>query len=375
MDNKLDSFDVFPWNDNFSIGIEDIDRQHRNLVDLLNELTVTLIQDNEAELTKVFEELAAYADYHFKAEEAIWQEYFTVDDKWYREHYETHASFLPQAIRIKEEMADQPLSASIEKIVRFLINWLASHIIDSDRLMASVVQHIKMGQSLSDAKYNAKKEMSGATGALIDAILKMYDGLSSRTLDLLRERLERIKTEKELKDAYRKLEEIAVTDQLTGIFNRHHFDTVFTREFRRAMREKQVLTFLIFDIDHFKKLNDRYGHIGGDVALKKTGELLKQLYRRPSDFSFRLGGEEFGILIAAQSEIDAKQFAELLRTEVEAMQIPNVDSEVSGYMTISMGLISKIPEGDENPDLFMKIADDRLYIAKKTGRNRVVVDG
>jgi diguanylate cyclase (GGDEF)-like protein/hemerythrin-like metal-binding protein len=375
LSSKLDSFEVFPWNDNFSIGIKEIDLQHRHLVDLLNELTVTLIQDDETELTKVFEELAAYADYHFKAEEALWQEYFPVDDKWYKEHYETHASFLPQVVLIKEELAEHSLSEIIEKIVRFLINWLASHIIDSDRLMASVVRYIQMGKSLSEAKHTAQKEMSGATGALIEAILKMYDGLSSRTLDLLRERLERIKTEKELKEAYRKLKEIAVTDQLTGLFNRHHFDTVFTREFRRAMREKQVLTFLMFDIDHFKKLNDRYGHIGGDVALKKTGELLRRLYRRPSDFVFRLGGEEFGILIAAQSKEDAKQFAELLRTEVEAMQILNVDSDVADHMTISVGLISKIPEENENPDLFMRVADDRLYIAKKQGRNRIVVEG
>ncbi|MBF0383674.1 MAG: bacteriohemerythrin [Magnetococcales bacterium] len=374
MDSNIESFEVFPWNDNFSIGIEQIDNQHKNLVDLINELTATLIQNDEMELTRVFDELATYAEYHFADEEKIWEKFFD-DDKWLQSHSKSHKSFLPQIIKMKEELIDLPLSVIIEKIIKFLIRWLAFHIIDNDKRMATVISYMEGGKSLKNAKKQAKEDMSGATGLLIETMLTMYDGLSSRTLDLLRERLERIKAEKKLQEAYSKLEELATTDQLTGLFNRRHFDQIFEQEFRRAMRNKNAITFMMFDVDHFKKLNDRYGHIGGDVALKKIGTLLKQLCRRPGDFAFRLGGEEFGIITLEQSYDDAKEFAENLRTNIEDLGVPNVDSAVVDHMTVSIGLITKKPEQNDNPDLFMRTADDRLYMAKEQGRNQVVSSG
>ncbi|MBF0588859.1 MAG: bacteriohemerythrin [Magnetococcales bacterium] len=368
----MDSFEVFPWNDNFAIGIDEIDHQHMRLVDLLNELTATLIQDNDAELTRIFDELASYTHYHFSTEEMLWKEYFQEDDAWLQNHQDVHASFLPKVVQLKEESGDAPLADVIENIVRFLIRWLAFHIIDNDKRMATVLKYVQAGETLSDAKLKTEKEMTGATGLLIETILKMYDGLSSRTLDLLRERLDRIRAEEKLKEAYRQLEKLSITDQLTGLYNRRHFDNTFSQEFRRAAREKKAVTFLMFDVDHFKKLNDRYGHIGGDVALTKIGTLLINLCRRPGDFAFRLGGEEFGILTTEQSPQAAYAFAETIRTSIEALDIPNVDSDVADHMTISVGLITRIPEQDDNPDTFVSRADAYLYQAKEQGRNRVM---
>lgn len=372
MNEHLDRFEVFPWNENFSTGIPDIDEQHKKLVDLLNTLTDTLVRGDNVELERVFDELAAYAAYHFESEEQIWQPCFSDDDAWMIRHHETHASFLPAVVELRERHADKPLRDTIEHIVKFLIRWLAHHIIDSDKRMAIVVRNVAAGMPLKEAKVRSAEEMSGSAKLLIDTVLVMYDGLSSRTLDLMRERVERQKAEQKLREANRELEKHAVTDQLTDLYNRRHFDEVFGQELRRAQRDKRELAFLMFDIDHFKKLNDTYGHLKGDEALKLVGATLKDLCRRPGDFAFRLGGEEFGVLVADQSTENVDTFAERIRQAIADLSIPNAGSDVADHMTVSTGLVAMRPTQDDTVDTFMKAADDRLYQAKAQGRNRVV---
>lgn len=372
MNEHLDRFEVFPWNDNFETGIPVIDEQHRTLVDLLNTLTGTLVSGDNVELERVFDELAAYAAYHFESEETVWAPCFGDDDAWLAEHHETHASFLPAVVKLKEQYADKPLRETLEHIVKFLIRWLAHHIIDSDKRMAIVVKHVVAGLPLDEAKAKSAEDMSGSARLLIDTVLVMYDGLSSRTLDLMRERVERQKVEEQLREANRELEKRAVTDQLTGLFNRRHFDAVFEQELRRARRDKRELAFLMFDIDHFKKLNDTYGHLKGDQALKLVGTTLADMCRRPGDFAFRLGGEEFGVLVADQSTEGVDLFAERIRLAMADLAIPNEGSDVAPHMTVSLGLVSSRPGQDDSMDTFIKAADDRLYQAKSQGRNRVV---
>ncbi|MEG3639524.1 GGDEF domain-containing protein [Magnetococcus sp. PR-3] len=371
MNKHLDNFDVFPWNENFETGIQQVDDQHKTLVLMLNQLTDALVHDNPVELSRIFDELAVYAKYHFDSEEAIWASKFG-DDRWLALHCETHESFLPKVLELKAEQGDKPLRVILEHVVKFLIRWLAFHIIDSDKRMAHVIHYMDAGCDFETAKLRADEEMSGSARVLIDTVLNMYDGLSSRTLELMRERVERKKAEAQLREANRLLEEQAVTDQLTGLFNRRHFDEVFEQELRRAKREQRVLSYIMLDIDHFKKLNDHYGHLQGDIALKKVGEILIEICRRPGDYAFRLGGEEFSVLVADQGEQCGVEFAERIRAAIESSGIPNIQSPVSDKMTTSIGLLSKIPEADCSMDRYLKIADTRLYAAKQQGRNCVV---
>lgn len=371
MNEHLDNFDVFPWNENLETGIAIIDEQHQKLVQLLNQLTGTLVSGDAVELNRVFDELAAYAAYHFKTEENVWAPYFD-GDAWLAGHKDSHTSFLPTVIELKAQQGDKPLREAIEHIVKFLIRWLAFHIIDNDKRMAIVVRHVESGLSLDEAKAASNEQMSGSARVLIDTVLLMYDRLSSRTLDLMRERVERRKAEEKLREAYGELERRAVTDQLTGLYNRHHFEDVFDQELRRAHRDSRALAFIMFDIDHFKKLNDDYGHLHGDAALKQVGAKLKELCRRPGDFAFRLGGEEFGVLAAGQSSEGAVAFAERIRAAMEGLGIPNAGSEVAPHLTVSLGVVDKCPGGSDTIDSFIKTADERLYQAKAQGRNRVV---
>lgn len=190
-------FDIFPWDKNFETGIGLIDEQHKKLVHILNQLAAHLAnRSHEVILERIFEELAEYADYHFKTEEEIWSKYLQ-DDECYVAHEQIHKSFISQVIELKQLDADKPLDLVIQDIVSFLSKWLAYHILDSDKRLAKVVLAIESGNSLEQAKVIANEQMSGSMQILINTVLKMYDSLSTRTLDLMREKALR----KEAEDA------------------------------------------------------------------------------------------------------------------------------------------------------------------------------
>lgn len=371
--NKLDNFEVFPWNKNFETGIEVIDEQHKKLVDLLNELANSLVREDMSQVNDAFAQLADYAHYHFEQEEAIWSNYLG-DDSWFISHQLSHSSFLPRVLELKGIEGGSPSQDVVEAVVKFLIRWLAFHIIDDDKRLALVVTTMDGGSTLEDAKVVADRKMNGSFRVLIETVLKMYDGLSTRTLDLMRERRARIIAEQELREVNRRLEELSVTDQLTGLYNRRHFERVLDREMKRARRENKAVTLYMLDIDYFKSLNDHYGHSGGDVALKTVGQKLFEICRRPSDYAFRIGGEEFAVISREHEEDDDLIFAELIRRAVEDLAIPNVKSEVNGCLTVSVGGFAKIPTKLDTVDTYMKEADARLYRAKDAGRNIVVTN-
>jgi diguanylate cyclase (GGDEF)-like protein/hemerythrin-like metal-binding protein len=369
---NIDHFEVFPWNDNFNTGNAIIDEQHRQLVHLLNKLATTLVDDEFSIVNKAFDELADYANMHFDQEEGIWLQYFS-DDSWFSSHQLSHASFLPRVIELKEQEAGKPLSDVVEQIIKFLIRWLAFHIIDNDKRMAIVVEAMESGASIEEAKILADKKMSGSMRVLIETVLTMYDGLSSRTLELLRERSARSKAEEQLKEANKKLEELSITDQLTGLHNRRYLDSVFENESRRAQRNKSLLTYYLIDIDYFKSFNDNFGHLAGDSALKQVADRLKEICRRPTDFAFRIGGEEFGILSINRAMDEAAMFGEIIRKSIEDLKFLHEYSEVSQYVTVSVGGVCKIPSPEGRLDEYVEIADKRLYRAKSSGRNRVAM--
>lgn len=374
MKDQLEIIDVFPWNRNFETGIAIIDEQHQQLVKLLNDLARTHAHNDPDEIGGAFDRLAAYAAMHFQTEEKVWTQNLG-DDPWCADHLDNHAAFLPQVVKMQEDGSDKPLGQMIDEVINFLIRWIAFHIIEDDRRLAITVRHVKNGVALEDAKNMARSEMHGAHQILTDTIMSMYETLSSRTLDLLRERVQRQEAQERLKQANTRLEEIAITDQLTGLYNRRYFETIFKREFRWARREQTPLTFIMFDIDFFKKLNDHYGHAAGDQALKEVSAATWAACRRPTDFVFRIGGEEFAVLIAGQNMQDALLQANHIRQTIADAGILHEKSTIANHVTISAGVVSHIPEVSESLDSFMKSADHRLYAAKANGRNCVIHEG
>ena len=171
---------------------------------------------------------------------------------------------------------------------------------------------------------------------------------------------------------------LTITDELTGLFNRRYFHEIMPREWRRALRERRPLHLLLIDIDYFKLYNDSYGHPAGDVVLQRIGALLREHTRRGGDFAFRVGGEEFAVLLTESNHVTALAFAEELRIAAEQMGIPHTGNAVAPIITLSLGLLC-VAADVVNPDatqlsweIVYHLADDLLYQAKNEGRNRVV---
>ena len=372
-EKDIESFEIFPWNRNFETGIEEIDEQHKVIVMLLNKLANHLTQEEVLKVEDTFNELAKYADFHFKCEEKIWKKYIK-NDILVKTHKSNHDSFLPKVLELKEKNKDKPFNEIIEEILLFLVRWLAFHIIDEDKRLALIINSLNDGKNISEAIYVTDDIMSNSMKNLIETILSMYDNLSRKAINLIRERKARIKAEKELIIINKKLEKLSITDQLTKLYNRRYFDDIFQREISKSIRNKTVLSVILIDIDYFKKLNDTYGHIYGDKVLINVANCLKSVCKRPSDFAFRIGGEEFTIVITNEDSNCAVSLIEILQKNIAKLKIPNKNSDVSNFLTISGGLVSKIPESNDTIDSIMILADERLYRAKETGRNKIVID-
>ena len=172
----------------------------------------------------------------------------------------------------------------------------------------------------------------------------------------------------------KRVEYLSITDGLTGLYNRRHFDTVMGAELSRARREGRRLGFAMLDVDHFKEYNDHYGHQKGDFVLIEIAGMISKKLRRPTDSCFRLGGEEFGILFLDMNQEEAVQFMDTVRKAVLELEIEHQWSGVAKVVSVSLGLLSLIPGDGMDADRAYRMADDALYRAKASGRNRVEVE-
>ncbi|BAK73541.1 diguanylate cyclase [Arcobacter sp. L] len=168
------------------------------------------------------------------------------------------------------------------------------------------------------------------------------------------------------------IEEISITDGLTNLYNQRYFNDFSQKFINSAKRENHFISFLIIDVDYFKQYNDTYGHLMGDNVLKKVATALKDYSSRSDDYCFRLGGEEFGILFKSKNQEKAFQFAKMILENIENLKIEHKSSIVSKYITVSMGLFSDYSKNIIDIDDIYKKADKMLYLAKETGRNRVI---
>jgi diguanylate cyclase (GGDEF)-like protein len=180
-------------------------------------------------------------------------------------------------------------------------------------------------------------------------------------LDLL---LARTRTLLEFKAYLDVCEEAAFTDHLTGLANRRRFERQLEREVNRTLRLEHPFSLLMIDIDNFKRLNDTFGHDMGDEAIRRIGKVLRE-GTRGIDLAARIGGEEFAVLLVETELTRGLEVAERLRLAIRDLSIPPVD-----YLTASFG-VAECPSCAQTSTDILKAADNLLYQAKRTGRDRV----
>lgn len=168
---------------------------------------------------------------------------------------------------------------------------------------------------------------------------------------------------------HKELYKMAVLDPTTALYNKRYFMERFLEEFSLARRSKTPLSVLLMDIDFFKKVNDTFGHLAGDLVLQQVGQLLKQMTRH-EDVVARYGGEEFIVMLRGSDEESAYQTAERIRKHVEKFAFEFEGKRIP--VTISLGLCT-LPQDveDISTESMVKTADERLYASKQGGRNRV----
>jgi len=174
----------------------------------------------------------------------------------------------------------------------------------------------------------------------------------------------------ELKRAMQDLQEQAITDPLTGLLNRRYLREYLPRELMRAGRNGTTLALVMADIDHFKRINDAFGHDAGDLVLRELGTLLRNSVRA-SDIACRFGGEEFALVMPESSLEGARQKAEAIRAAVKALGLKYRELPL-GPITASFG-VALFPLHADKPDSLLRAADEALYHAKGGGRDRVMV--
>jgi diguanylate cyclase (GGDEF)-like protein len=170
-----------------------------------------------------------------------------------------------------------------------------------------------------------------------------------------------------LEQSHSQLSEIAHLDSLTEVSNRRSFDQFLAMEWGRAQRTRQPLSLLLIDVDHFKRINDTWGHQAGDECLRHTARLLRSAIDRPADLIARYGGDEFAVLLAETGSVGAATVAGRIRAAIAR----DAARGASALTTVSIGISTWNAEAEADPDQLIRAADRALYAAKENGRDRV----
>ncbi|WP_420132687.1 GGDEF domain-containing protein [Rhodopseudomonas sp.] len=189
---------------------------------------------------------------------------------------------------------------------------------------------------------------------------------------VVRDITERKRAAEQLAEMHHKLLQATLTDELTAIANRRHFDSVLSTSYVKHIRTGAPLSLVLIDIDHFKAFNDHYGHLQGDRCLQRVAEVIDQRMFRPSDLAARWGGEEFVCILPDTDEAGALVVAQSLRAAILDLAIPHDASPIAGVVTASFGVVTATCQPGGAAQSLFEAADAALYAAKHHGRNRIV---
>ncbi|KAA1176152.1 sensor domain-containing diguanylate cyclase [Marinobacter salinexigens] len=203
-------------------------------------------------------------------------------------------------------------------------------------------------------------------------VVRTDDGEVEALIGFMFDISERKKTEQELAELQKQLEEYSFKDGLTGIANRRMFDNVLEESWTHALRNSQPLSIILMDLDNFKQYNDLHGHLQGDECLKSVASLLSKAAKRSRDLVARYGGEEFVMILPETDADSALTVAERCRELLAKAEIPHGGDNTGPLVTLSMGVGTLIPSRDDNPKRFLDMVDQRLYEAKNGGRNQII---
>jgi len=291
-----------------------------------------------------------------------------IDKRHLKLHRREHQNFFQDVSLLhKEILSDTELTA--KDLFEFLINWLVYHILGSDKNMARQINKISAGNSAEEAFVAEEQERDSSTAPLLKSLNNLFQQVANRNRQLaelnrgLEARVER--RTRELQDANQKLEQLATTDMLTGLANRRFAMQALEQLWAETARDNTPLGCMLIDADHFKQINDNYGHDAGDTVLCQLAKQL-QYAMRTDDIVCRLGGDEFLIICPNTDNKGLLHIAEQMHEQVARMQVQVDGGCWNG--SISVGVAVKSSAMTNTADL-IKAADNGVYAAKAAGKN------
>jgi hemerythrin len=361
----------FQWSKYFETGLASVDQQHRVLVDLINRLGALPLGDgnDQTDAERLFEELAAYAKYHF-AEEEEFMSQVQLDTRHISAHKIGHDEFMHKIAQMHQRIADH--HEDVQGLLRFLIHWLAFHILGTDQFMAKQISAVRAGKTPEEAYLTEQAIRTHAVEPLLAALDGLFNQISERNRELidLNRTLETKVDERtrSLSTANKVLEQMALTDILTGLPNRRSAMTWLDQQWSESTRHGSALACMMIDADGFKKINDQFGHDAGDEVLRQLAKQIRYALRT-DDVVCRLGGDEFLVLCPGTPLDGALHAAETVRREIAMLHVSVGDGgEWLGSISVGVAVRTEAMHGTED---LIKAADDAVYLAKRNGRNRV----
>lgn len=391
--DAVPSTEAFVWTSAFETGLSTVDEQHRCLVRIINDVG-ELVSGNHrvanVDLERHIAALRSYTVYHFEEEELLMRS----SGVWaahQKRHMRQHAYFIAEIDRLSTQVTGVQGDAAAQ-VLRFLSSWLAYHILGTDQSLARQISCIENGASAESAFAEEQDPTKGRTEPLLDALDALFhhaaasnetlrelnatleQRVAARTAELTvavrhleSKRAESLRISEKLTEANRRLEMMAMTDVLSGLPNR-----------RRALLELDAawncaedggrLSVIVIDVDHFKEINDTFGHDAGDEVIVALARELRNAVRT-DDIVCRMGGDEFLILCPSTDQQGARRVAETVWRAVGGMTVRFGVGRWLG--SVSVGVATRTAEMGKIADV-IKAADDAVYAAKQAGRDRVV---
>ncbi|ASM39923.1 diguanylate cyclase [Campylobacter sputorum subsp. bovis] len=368
---------MFVWNETFETGIDIVDKQHKHLVDLINNIAeqINLSTLDFKDMIFFLQEVIDYTVYHFNDEEKLMKK-VKINKDFFSNHKKNHNTFIHTVKELASSINEENMLMNAKSLLDFLINWLAFHILGQDKMFGAQYHMIKDGLTPDEAYEKLTKDIDNKTEPLVHSLTTLFSILTDRNQELmeLKNNLEKKVKEKtkELMAKNIELEYLSQTDQLTELKNRRFGMEVLKRFYEQLSEGGGVLSIIILDADNFKCVNDEFGHNVGDNVLIALSNVLKENIRT-DDIICRIGGDEFLIICPYTNKSGALKLAKHLLKAINSIKIilgKRNSKKIYWQGSASLGVASSEDNAKSFQDL-IKIADIKMYKAKNSGRNCV----